>query len=369
MSHRVVVVSNDLVPGQGAAVAAPGVRAHGLATGLAAHGFEVDLLVDAAAVARYEERTGATVAGGHVVAGPDLMDRLTADGPATVVLINGNQATHVEAHADLRYVVDVFAARHLEVAHLDDEGKTASRLTDDLVSVLSLASGIIANGTKKAAYALAWLLQTDRDPRTVPIEVVGPAIGPSFTDAASPPRLLMAGYQQRWGGFDAAAEALLPLAADGVTIDVVLGSHWGTDHDTEPSPVLADLLASESVTGYEPMPYDDLLALTTGATAFLDIAPWSWERAMSTPTRSVVALSCGVPVVHPPFTELSPSIEDHDAGWLVDPADGDAVRDAVAEALGDEAVASAKAEGARRLVIERFDPKIATTPLAGLVSA
>ena len=63
----------------------------------------------------------------------------------------------------------------------------------------------------------------------------------------------------------------------------------------------------------------------------------------------MVALSCGVPVVHPPFTEVSPLVAAYDAGWLVDPADPEAVDAVFDEVVGRPEVVAAKAAGARRL--------------------
>ena len=44
MSRRVIVISNDVVPGQAMPVAAPGLRAFGLASGLRQHGFDVSVI-------------------------------------------------------------------------------------------------------------------------------------------------------------------------------------------------------------------------------------------------------------------------------------------------------------------------------------
>jgi glycosyltransferase involved in cell wall biosynthesis len=83
-------------------------------------------------------------------------------------------------------------------------------------------------------------------------------------------------------------------------------------------------------------------------------------------TRSVVALACGVPVVHPPFTEVSPLIAAYDAGWLVDPEDLEAVEAVLAEIIGHPEVVAAKAANARRLWMEALDPRVTTAPLARL---
>ena len=45
---RVILIANDVVPGMGLAVAAPGLRAYGLGIGLRAHGCEVLTVVDQA---------------------------------------------------------------------------------------------------------------------------------------------------------------------------------------------------------------------------------------------------------------------------------------------------------------------------------
>ena len=43
--RKCIVLSNDIVPGMGMPVAAPGLRAHGIAEGLRAHGIDVTLVV------------------------------------------------------------------------------------------------------------------------------------------------------------------------------------------------------------------------------------------------------------------------------------------------------------------------------------
>jgi glycosyltransferase involved in cell wall biosynthesis len=84
-------------------------------------------------------------------------------------------------------------------------------------------------------------------------------------------------------------------------------------------------------------------------------------------TRAVIALCCGVPVIHPPFTEVSPLVARYDAGWLVDPGDPAALDAVLDEVIAHPKAAEAKAAGARRLWAEVLDPVVATAPLAGMV--
>jgi glycosyltransferase involved in cell wall biosynthesis len=84
-------------------------------------------------------------------------------------------------------------------------------------------------------------------------------------------------------------------------------------------------------------------------------------------TRSVVSLACGVPVVHPPFTEVSAMISEYDAGWLVDPLDDGAVGAALDEVMGDPETVRRKRENARALALEVLDPAEAVKPLVEIL--
>ena len=78
-------------------------------------------------------------------------------------------------------------------------------------------------------------------------------------------------------------------------------------------------------------------------------------------------LCSGKPVVHPPFTEVAPLIEKCDAGWLVDPADEEAVAGVLAEIVGDRAAVAAKAAGARKLWARHLDPAVAVEGLVRVI--
>jgi glycosyltransferase involved in cell wall biosynthesis len=84
-------------------------------------------------------------------------------------------------------------------------------------------------------------------------------------------------------------------------------------------------------------------------------------------TRSVVSLACGVPVVHPPFTEVSAMISEYDAGWLVDPLDDGAVAATLDEVIGDPEAVRRKTENARALASEVLDPAEAVRPLVKIL--
>jgi hypothetical protein len=371
--NRVVILSNDVVPEQGTLVAAPGLRAHGLAAGLRSAGFEVTTLVDAGAVERYRKAIGEVRAAPDVeVRSPsEFMSRLKAERPAAAVMINGNQAEHLTRSRGLRFVYDGFAPRMLEIAF-----RTAGSTERDLARTahsegraMRLADAVIVNGRFKVGWYLAWLIHAERDVRKVPVRVVEmtvPAAARPFSGpAASPPTAVMAGYRHDWTTVPAAVEATIRAAGDRLHLVLVEGRHWGTSRPERPDPGREALSGLSGVEIRPPMPWEEFSRFLAGADLFVDLFPRTPERELAMVTRSVVALAHGLPVVHPPFTEVSPIIAGSGAGWLVDPDDPAAVERLVAGL--DPAEIAARGAAAAALARGRLDPATAVRPLVEIL--
>jgi glycosyltransferase involved in cell wall biosynthesis len=99
----------------------------------------------------------------------------------------------------------------------------------------------------------------------------------------------------------------------------------------------------------------------------VDLFDYNLEREYAMVTRAVVALACGVPVVHPPFTEVAPLIDDYEAGWLVDPADSGGLRRVLDEVLDDRQLLATRTANAQRLATEVFEPARAVKPLVSII--
>jgi glycosyltransferase involved in cell wall biosynthesis len=378
-SPAVLIVANDVVPGMGLPVAAPGLRAHGLGEGLRRHGLKVVTIVD-------RKPLRALVPGGMppvlppatmVLEGPEIGDFAAERAPAVLVITNSNQIDRLRPAAGLSLVVDLFAPKMLELA-CSREGPKRDRalaaLRERKLRAIASADAFIVNGAKKVPYFLGWLAAAGRDPIATPLEVVPMAVPGHFP----PPQpesagvcLLVAGYLQGWSApgpwLDRLAARLDPPR---VTLDLLLPQHWGRRRPMGAAEARLEALAGRpGVTRHEAMPYEDFLGLIGRATVAVDLFAHTLEREYAVVTRTVVALACGVPVVHPPFTEVSPLVAAYDAGWLVDPDDPAAVDAAFAEVTGRPDIVAAKAEGARRLWRETFDPQVAVAPLARLVRA
>jgi glycosyltransferase involved in cell wall biosynthesis len=111
------------------------------------------------------------------------------------------------------------------------------------------------------------------------------------------------------------------------------------------------------------MSFSEFQAFLSGVDVSIDLFQHNLEREYAMVTRSIVSLACGVPVIHPPFTEVSPMIAEYDAGWLVDPDDAGAFEKIIARVLDDPGEVRRKKENARVLAAELLDPAVAVRPL------
>lgn len=381
VAGQVFVISNDIVPGLGMPVAAPGLRAFGLAEGLRANGVRTKTLVARGFVERQWTRFGRSVphptAPDTEIVGANALARyLKAHAPAVAVMINSNQVDHLKPMEGVRHVLDFFAPKMLEELYHHGEGypgEQLKRLRERKIRAIGLADAFICNGRKKLPYFLAWMLQADRDVRRLPLEVVDMCVPLSLSDGveeADGVRLAVAGYLQSWstlGGW--VGELERRLDRPGVGLDLLVPWHWGggvgRSHASRGD--LDRISGHPSVTAHGTMNFAEFQRFLSGVDVTVDLFEHNLEREYAMVTRSVVSLACGVPVVHPPFTEVSAMISEYDAGWLVDPRDGEAIGAALDEVIEDPGVVRRKKENARTLARAVLDPAEAVKPLVRIL--
>lgn len=375
---KVIFVSNDIVPGSGLPVAAPGLRVYGLASGLAARGFPVSVVVAKGPLVRQWRGSVPPPLPQDTITLPvgQLAQYLRTQAPAVVVLTNTNQVDRLPEQDGNRYIIDFFAPKMLE--RIYQGAATGPYPVQDLREVrerklrgIERASGFIVNGRKKLPYFLAWILQTDRDIRTLPFEHVGMCLPASFDPAGAVPeapiRFAIAGYLQGWSVPGEWLRALPPLLTSGrCTLDVMLPQHWGGNSQFA-NPELNRLVEAHAIRVHPAMTFDGYRTFLGASDVVLDLFARTRERELAVITRTISALCCGKPVVHPPFTEVAPLIERFDAGWLIDPVDGGAVAELVNAILDDPAEIARKTAGARELWRQELDPAVAVDGLVKVI--
>jgi len=379
-SVPVYILSNDVVPGMGMPVSAPGLRSRGLAEGLRHHGLDVTEIVPDGPV---NDRWNGSVpparpAGVTVLAAADVADFLLERTPAIVIAINSNQIERLPIDDRLAIVVDLFAPRILEVAcqaeHYPAEQIAAMRRRD----ILAMERGwsFVVNGPKKVPFYLAWLLQTDRDPSQVPMDVVPMPMARSFANSPaaagtggvepeSAIEIVSAGYLQGWSRPGPWYSVVAAVAAEhGARFHVAVVPRKKGGDGLESIDGSVDHFDHPSVVAHGGMLYDDYQRFMCAKDLAVDLFDFTVERPLAMVTRTIGAIAAGLPVIHVPWTETADYIAEFDAGWLVDPRDENRLAQVVDEALGDHELREAKAANARRLWSMVFDPAVATRPLA-----
>ena len=148
-------------------------------------------------------------------------------------------------------------------------------------------------------------------------------------------------------------------------LDLLRRWHWGgrAERSHVSKGDLDRVARHPSVTAHGTMSVSEFREFLAGVDVSIDLFQHNLEREYAMVTRSVVSLACGVPVVHPPFTEVSPMIERYDAGWLLDPNDPAALEEVIGGLLADPGLMRRKKKNARALAAEVLDPAVAVGPL------
>lgn len=370
-SDEIVVLSNDVVPGMGLPVAAPGLRAQGIADGLRALGHRVTLIVDARIVGL--AATGRVPPprppGVRVMSTKHAGDYARNRRPKAFVMTNSNHIDTIGELPDTVLVYDFFAPKMLELEEQEsgEQLEEARRgLTQRKLTALGRAGVVVINGEKKTDYVADWLTRAGRDPATVPTMQVATPLRlapPREETTGDKLRVVVSGYLQPWSRPGAWLEAVLPrLDAGALELHLMVSNHWGGRGQEMSNPDFEALAQHPGVITHGSLQYEDFTRLVSRCDVALDVFESNPERLLAMVTRTLVSLACGLPAIHVPFTETGLLIDRYDAGWLAAGDDPAGVAVALDEALEPDLLARRRA-GARRLAEELLDPQHAVAPL------
>lgn len=371
-TSSVLVVANDIVPGMGMPVAAPGLRAWGLARGLRAHGYDVTLAVMGGPVQLAWNRSvpPPTPPSTLVMSPAQVGDFVRMHALDAVVVTNSNYVRSLGDLGGSRLVYDFFAPKMLELQYEAEAARRDERLAalrQRKLAALAASDAVIVNGAKKLAYVHDWLREAGHSDGDLPVEVVNMPVPSRLADGArgEPIRAVVSGYIQPWSQPGPWVSALRPILDTGkLYLDLLVVRHWGQGSRRMPLPTgFAELLQHPCVTTHDGMEFGDFQEFLSTRDLSIDLFSYNQERELAMVTRTMVALACGLPVVHVPFTECSPLIEGHAAGWLVDGDDAAEFASVMDGIVSDADELAQRREGARRLAREVIEPEEATRPL------
>lgn len=374
-SDHVVVLSNDVVPGMGLPVAAPGLRAWGIALGLREHGYKVTLAVDAN-VARRVWPYGfppPAPCGTLLLTARQVGDFVRTHRPKALIITNSN---HIDALGELgptKLIYDFFAPKVLELAQhqaTPERDAELNQLMTRKLRALSRSDGVIVNGEKKIPYVEEWLGKAgSQNTQTAIVVMPVPRHEPAPPPEDGPVHAVVTGYIQPWSQPGEWSEVVTPYLEDGsLILHLLVANHWGgREAASLPSP-FRRLVGQPGVRTHGTMEFKDFQHFLGRCHLSLDLFEHNPERELAMVTRTMVAVASGLATLHVPFTETSELVRRYEAGWLVSPTDKGAIAEALNEAVLSREALAERREGAVAMAAH-IDPSEATKALVDLLES
>ncbi len=373
---RVLVLATEVVPLPGLPTVGGGLRGWTLARGLAGAGLDVTLVFPREPLDALADQLDPVVlahARRQTFAWADPTAAIREHRPDVVVCCSWFLAAQL-GDCPVPLAVDLAGPVLLEFLYQDrQQGRDLTPLKP---RGLARADFVTCAGDRQRAYFYPWLTLAGFDPEalttrvaTVPISTA-PGVGGDLTAPANAePSILFAGIALPWQDPLAALQATLATLerrGRGV-LDLYLYAHPVHSRGVGWLDWLRDAARTRPRLRLHPerlRPYDELLTIYRGADLAFDLFARNPERELAFNTRTVDYLACGLPPLYSDYAELSGPIARYNAGFIVDPADPDAVAAAVGAALDDPAGLAARRIGARRLADELLTWDRTIAPLA-----
>jgi glycosyltransferase involved in cell wall biosynthesis len=363
-ARRILVVTPDILPVEGCATTGAGLRAWGLGQGLRSRGHDVTFAMPKAVADSCGYR------GREVGLYDEVeLDAFVRDLDPDVVLFQHWPMVGLLSDAHRGFVVIDFHGPLLLETQFRDPA-VVERLVDVKLRALARADFFVCAGERQRYYYLAHLLLAGFDLRRAPIAVVPFSLSPdqpARVDAGEDARFVYGGVFLPWQDPGSGLRILvdeLERAGRG-ELHVFGGEHpWmNLALDERLGELRASLSRSRSVEVHPRVSRDELIESYTRASVAWDLMAPNAERELAFTSRTVEYLWCGLPVVHNDYAELSEPIAEYDAGWTVDPADDESIREIVRSIVADPAAAARKSANASRLVRERLSWDVTIDPL------
>jgi len=368
--RRVLVLTRDLIPIQGLPTAGGGLRAWGLGEALRLRGHDVVYSVPAKLVPEGEEFDEMR----RLAFDPaDLHATILRAEPDLLLLEQWGLATHLP-ETTLPVILDLHGSLILENAFRRHRSWTSNAAAK--IKALRRADLVICPGKRQRAYFMSWLMMSGASPTDLPVVEVPvsmPAEQPERT-AQYDQKIKVVYGGQLWPWIEPAAGLLAATEAleeskDG-TLSLFVNEPAQQDvlpyDDSTRIPAWhlpERVLESEVVKSEGMISREEMIERYVAAHLAVDLYGWNTERELAFTTRTVEYLWAGLPVIYGDYGELALLIKEYEAGWLVNPADTDAVNATVREALGDRDELQRRSENARRLVAERLSWEATVAPL------
>jgi len=343
-----------------------GLRAWGLARGLESAGLTVEAAMPDEHLDGLGEQQRSALER-YCFSREHLADFVRRSQPDAIVMQHWGLMRHL-GHVDCPLAIDLAGPHLLERRFWGSQSPENDRA--EKLEALRRADFVTCSGRSQRLYFLPYLDMAGfdtTDPDLCPVIPFSADPNLPGEGERDPTRFVYGGMFLPWQNPTRALTTLLDVlaSAERGRLRFYGGAHPSVDVSQGQFEGLIEYLRSHpSVEMYGLRPFDQLVAEYCRAGVALDVMERNAERELAFPTRTVIYMWCGLPVIHSNYTDLAPLIERYDAGWLCDPDDTRRLALIVEEVLLAPAIVAEKRHNARRLVAERLTWDRTIEPLA-----
>ncbi len=390
----ILLVTTEPVPLPGLTATGAGLRAWALAEGLRSRGFEVEIAMAADAI-EASNAEALREAKPFLFERERLTEHVRERRPDALVMQHWGLMDRL-GEIDCPLAIDLAGPHLLERRFWGTP--SPERDLEHKLSALARADFLTCSGERQRDYFLGFALQAGFDPtagseqtrcalsspHSSPecfsdlcqdptaggiLPVIPFSVSPEIPEEKDydPESFIYTGFLLPWQDPSVGVEALLDtLESRGRgRFDFIGGAHPAGDvSQGRFDGILKRIEASLRASLKPPRAFDALTNdMGTYGVAF-DLMARNLERELAFPSRTVVYLTHGLPVITNDYSELSHLVKRYDAGWLLNPLDAEGIANLIGDLLDHPHEIARRRDNARRLVRECLTWDKTIAPLA-----
>lgn len=366
---RVLLITTEPLPLPGCVATGAGIRAWALREGLRAAGLNAECAVAKDGASRYPKNIRQTETP-RIFQRENLTEYVRQYAPDVLVMQHWGLMDRLHK-VDCPLAIDLAGPHLLERCFWGTNRAREDWL--EKIHALSRADFLTCSGEWQRRYFLGYAWQAGFDPLdpgllpVIPFSLPADCLAPQTIEKKQHIEIIYGGMLLPWQNPDHAIGATLDMLEETQTARFTfLGdTHPGGDASGGRfQKIIQRIEQSPRASLHPPLPFDKMLAFLRQQTAALDLMQKNTERELAFPSRTIVYMASGLPVIYNNYSELSQWIEEAQAGWTLAPQDTAALREALATICNDPAETARRGQNARQLVASRLNCKETILPLA-----
>lgn len=365
---KILILTTEPLPLPGIPATGAGLRAWSLAFGLRSAGMRDVTIAFAADAVRGRKVDTSAVPGVATFERGGLDDFIASRKPDAVVFQHWGLWRELKRPIACPVAMDL-AGPHLLERQLWNSPNPDADLREKLTA-LSQIDFAVCSGEFQRHYFLPFLIQAGHDPRANLCPVIPFSVSPDLPEPARDrdhATFLFAGMFLPWQDPEATLRTVVGVLEekDRGKLLFIGGPHPSGDVSGGRFDALMEFLsASKRVEVSSLMPFDQLIGRMRQCGVAIDLMPRNAERELAFPTRTMIYLWAGLPVIHNDYDELADPIGIAKAGWTFDPGDMDGLSKLIGRLIGHREDVEKRSENARKLVRENYTWDRTIGPLA-----